>query len=53
LRNLGNLYSNGNGVPPDKQTARKWYEKAVAAGDDKSKELLKTLDVSSAQAQPR
>ena len=53
MRNLGNLYQNGNGVPQDKLTARKWYEKAAAAGDDKSKELLKTLDAASAQAQPR
>ena len=53
MRNLGNLYQNGNGIPQDKLTARKWYEKAAAAGDDKSTDILKTLDAASAQAQPR
>jgi Sel1 repeat/Caspase domain len=53
MRSLGNLYQNGNGVAQDKQTARKWYEQAAAAGDDKSKDLLKTLDLGSAQSAPR
>ncbi|HSL02191.1 MAG TPA: DnaJ domain-containing protein [Nitrospiraceae bacterium] len=29
---LGQLYSNGRGVPQDYATARKWYEKAAAQG---------------------
>jgi TPR repeat protein len=31
--NIGNAYSNGYGVPIDFAEARKWYEKALAAGD--------------------
>jgi hypothetical protein len=32
MANLGNLYSNGYGVPKDYAQARIWYEKAAAGG---------------------
>ena len=33
MNSLGNLYFNGNGVTKDYAEARKWYEKAAAAGN--------------------
>ena len=33
MNDLGNHYFNGNGVPKDYAEARKWYEKAAAAGN--------------------
>ena len=33
MNGLGDLYFNGNGVPEDYAEARKWYERALAAGD--------------------
>jgi TPR repeat protein len=42
--NLGNLYLNGNGVPKDYAEARKWYEKAAAAGNEVAKTNLIKLE---------
>jgi TPR repeat protein len=32
MKNLGNLYRDGRGVPKDYAQARQWYEKAAAGG---------------------
>jgi len=42
--NLGNQFFNGNGVPVDYAEARKWYEKAAAAGNEVAKANLKKLE---------
>ena len=44
MNNLGNLYFYGNGVPQDYAEARKWYEKAAAAGNEVAKANLKKLE---------
>jgi TPR repeat protein len=43
------MYQNGSGVPKDLTQARKWYEMAVAAGDESAKISLKKLDVGGAR----
>jgi len=43
MNNLGNLYAQGLGVARDYEQARRWYEKAAAAGDALAKDRLHTL----------
>lgn len=45
MRFLGFAYGHGqNGVSRDIPTAKKWFQKAVDAGDEKSKEYIQILD---------
>jgi TPR repeat protein len=44
MANLGFFYERGLGVPKDIAQARKWYELAVAAGEESAKASLKRLD---------
>jgi TPR repeat protein len=42
---IGEMYENGEGVPRDLTEARKWYQKAINAGDDEyAKEKLAELN---------
>ena len=43
MTNLGVLYEDGHGVPQDYQTAKKWFEKAAAAGDAEAMYMLRHL----------
>jgi TPR repeat protein len=43
MRNLGLLYEHGTGVSKDLARARFWYERAAAAGDNKSMTRLQAL----------
>jgi TPR repeat protein len=40
---LGALYEDGDGVPRDLAEARRWYEKALAAGNEKAAKRLERL----------
>ena len=46
MRNLGDLYRDGKGVPKSIADARNWYDRAAAAGDAAAKERLTNLDPS-------
>lgn len=41
--NLGLCYQNGYGVQKDRQTARAWYEKAAAQGDEEAARRLAAM----------
>jgi TPR repeat protein len=44
---LGRLYEDGQGVPRDLAEARRWYEKALAAGnEDAEKQLARIQKIS-------
>jgi len=47
---MGDLYRNGYGVAKDIAEARRWYEKAVAAGYESAKSDLASLDEQSKPA---
>lgn len=44
MNNIGTFYHDGKGVPRDLNTARQWYEKALAAGSHVAAENLQVLD---------
>jgi TPR repeat protein len=40
---LGSLYEEGHGAPRDVAEARRWYEKALAAGNQDAAKRLERL----------
>ena len=50
---LGYLYEQGKGVPLDYVSAYTWYKLAVAGGDDRGRERIKSLSRVMTQAQIR
>ena len=44
MRNVGVCYEKGQGVAQDYNKAEEWYKKAIAAGDEKGKTMLATLN---------
>jgi TPR repeat protein len=43
MNNLGIVYKDGDGVPRSIATARQWYEKAAALGNQPAKENLQRM----------